>query len=135
MKKWFAFAFVAAVLVGCANKPIYNVDEHPIPVTAQSYPSSRVEAIIIQAGQRTNWRFQRIGEGHLVATQFSDARYSATIDIYFNQQSYRITHVSSVGLKEKDGTIHPRYNRWISALEREIEIQLRTSAVLFQPAG
>jgi hypothetical protein len=129
MKKWFAFAFVAAVLVGCANQPIYDVQNHPIPVTAQTMPLDRIEAVIVQAGQSRGWKFQRAGAGHLIAVQ-TDPKFSATIDIYFDQNNYRIIHKETTGMKEKDGTIHPHYNSWVRYLERDIETYLANASVI-----
>jgi len=123
MKKWVLVALIAVGLAGCANKPIYNVDNHPIPIAAQKLPLDRIESLIIQAGQSRNWKFQRSGVGHLIATQ-TEPKFSATVDIYFTQTNYRIIHNSTVGFKEQNGTVHPHYNSWIQYLERDIETYL-----------
>lgn len=129
MKNILVLAFVAGVLVGCANQPIYDVQNHPIPATAQKMPLERIETVIIQAGQSRNWKFQRAGTGHLVGVQ-TDPKFSATVDVYFDQNSYRIIKKSTTGMKEKDGTVHPHYNFWVRNLEHDIETYLVNASVI-----
>lgn len=129
MKKLIAFGLLAGLLVGCANKPIYNVQDHPIPVAAQQLPLDRIEAVIVKAGQSRHWKFEHAGEGHLIATQV-EPKHSATVDIYFNQRNFRIIHQATTGLKEKDGTVHRTYNRWIHNLETDIETYLANATLI-----
>ena len=91
----------------CVTKPILNVEQRPIPVSAQPLTLDQIEALIIAAGQQRNWLFTRQSAGHLIATQ-AMPRHSAVVDIRFDQKAYTITHKSSVNLKEKDGMIHTR---------------------------
>jgi hypothetical protein len=128
MKRLVVLGLLAGLLVGCASQPIYNVQNHPIPVVAQKLPLDRIETVIIQAGQSRNWKFQRAGEGHLIAVQ-DDPKYSATVDIYFDHRSYRIIKNSTTGMKEKDGTIHPHYNFWIRNLEHDIDTYLANASL------
>ena len=129
MRRFIVLALLAGVLVGCANQPIYDVQYHPIPLAAQKMPLERIETVIIQAGQSRNWKFQRAGTGHLIAVQ-TDPKYSATVDVYFDQNSYRIIKSSTTGMKEKEGTVHPHYNFWIRNLERDIETYLANASVI-----
>lgn len=86
-------------------------------------PLDRIEREIIAAGQKRSWQMQREALGHLVATQVAE-NYSASVDIRFDQRTYSITHRSSSGMREKDGTINKRYNRWVRNLQRDIDASL-----------
>ena len=92
---------------GCVTKPIMNVENRPIPMTAQPLTLAQIEALIMTAGQQRGWQFSRVSAGHLTATQ-AVPRHSAVVDIRFDQKAYTITHKTSVNLKEKDGMIHTR---------------------------
>ncbi len=129
MKKWFFMVLIAGVLTACANQPIYNVDNHSVPFSAQKLPLEKIEMVIIQAGQSRSWKFQRAGTGHLIATQV-DPKFSATVDVYFTQQNYRIIHNSTTGLKEQNGTVHSHYNFWVRNLEHDIETYLNNAGTL-----
>lgn len=122
MKK-YVLAVLALLLVGCAGKPILNVENRPIPTAAQQLSLDRIEQEIISAGQARSWQMHREGPGHLVATQVRE-KYNASVDIRFDQRVYSITHRSSSGMREKDGTIHKRYNFWIGNLQRDIDTRL-----------
>lgn len=127
MKK-FAFVVLALLLVGCATKPILNVENRPIPLNAQQLPLNRIEAEIIAAGQSRSWQMQREAPGHLIATQVR-TNYNASVDIRFDQKTYSIVHRSSSGMREKDGSIHKRYNFWIGNLQRDIDAHLTNAAL------
>lgn len=129
MKKRILMALIVGVLAGCANQPIYDVNNHPIPVAAQNLPLDRIETVIIQAGQSRTWKLQRVGIGHLIATQVGP-KYSATVDIYFDQKNYRIIHNSTTGMKEQNGTVHSHYNFWIRNLEHDIEAYLVNASIV-----
>ena len=100
-----------------------------MPISAQKLPLDKIETVIIQAGQSRNWKFQRSAPGHLIATQV-DPKFSATVDVYFTQQNYRIIHNSTIGLKEQNGTVHSHYNFWVRNLEHDIETYLGNAAML-----
>ena len=127
MKKFVLIA-LALLLAGCVTKPIQNVENRPIPLTAQQLPLDRIEAEIVAAGQARAWQFTREAPGHLVASQIRP-KYSATVDIRFDQRAYSITYRSSTGMREKDGTIHKRYNYWIVVLQRDIDARLVNSTI------
>ena len=87
MKRIFLVAFAALALGACAYKsqPVYDVNK---PLAAQSLSLDRIESLIMEAGTPLNWKFQRAGAGHLVATQ-QQPKFAATVDIYFDQQNYK----------------------------------------------
>jgi hypothetical protein len=124
MKRIFVVAIAVLALGACAykNQPVYNVDK-PLPASAKSIPLARMEALIMDAGRSLAWQFERIGEGHLKATQ-QQPKFMAVVDIYFNQQSYKIVKNSTTGLNDQGPTIHSHYNTWIRNLERAIDARL-----------
>jgi hypothetical protein len=115
-------------LASCARQAVYNVDDRPMPVSVQKLPMERIEALIIEAGQSRQWVFDKAEPGHLVATQ-SAPKYSASVDIFYDQRTYRISYRTSRGLEEKNGTIHPHYNFWVRNLDKDIETRLANAAV------
>lgn len=123
MKKIVLVALTLLLTAGCVTKPIQNVENRPIPLTAQQLSLDRIETLIIAVGQQRGWQFKREAPGHLSASQIHP-KFAATVDIRFDQRVYTIMHRSSSGLKEKDGTIHTRYNNWILLLQRDIDARL-----------
>lgn len=124
MNRILALLVAAVILASCSStRPLYNVDDHPIPAAAQNLPLDRIGALIVEAGQKRNWAFQQAGPGHLIATQ-AVAKYIAVVDIYFDQKSYRIQKKSTTGLSDADGMIDRHYNNWIHYLENDIQAQL-----------
>jgi hypothetical protein len=124
MKVYLAALIVAGALLACTSgKPIYNVSGHPVPVQAQALSLQRIEALIIEAGQSRGWRFERVSAGKLRASQVQP-KHTAVVDVTFDTRAYNITHVSTTGMEEKDGTVHSHYNFWIRNLEHDIETRL-----------
>lgn len=115
MKKLAVIVLTMLLTASCGTRPINNVENHPIPLTAQQLPLERIEALIIAASQNRGWQVARQAPGYLIATQ-AQPKYSATVDLRFSQQAYSIMLRSSTGLREKDGSIHKRYNFWIRVL-------------------
>jgi hypothetical protein len=115
-------------LSSCARQAVYNVDNRPMPVSVQKLPMERIETLIIEAGQSRQWVFDKAGPGHLVASQTAP-KYAASVDVFFDQQTYRISYRTSRGLEEKNGTIHPHYNFWVRNLDKDIETRLANAAL------
>ncbi len=122
--KRLAVLLTVIMLAGCAYKqqPIYNAVQ-PVPLSAQSLPLARIEALIIAGAQQRAWRVERVGPGQLRATQVAD-KFSATVDITFDQRQFRITYRGSSGLMANDGVIHSHYNFWVRNLEADIRNKL-----------
>ena len=127
MKRMLLGAFAALVLGACAYKfqPVYNVDK---PLPAQSLSLDRIESLIMEAGSTLNWQFQRAGAGHLKATQ-QQPKFSALVDIYFDQQHYKIVKNTTTGLNDQGSTIHSHYNMWIRNLENSIDSKLALASI------
>ena len=122
------------VLSGCAReRPIYEVENQPIPQLTPPLSPAQVEARIIEAGKRDNWRIRSIGPGHLEGlTRWS--RHSATVAIDYSAKAYSIRYKSSVqlleGIAPQDHwyagkrVIHKTYNRRVRELKSAIDNEL-----------
>lgn len=130
MKKLLVLSMTAFLLSACAYKhqPIYNVTDHPIPTAAQSLSLADVEKNIIAAGEGRGWRFTKLEPGKLRAVQDVE-KFSAAVDVSFDQKSYSIQHVSSRGMRESGDTIHSHYNFWIRNLESDIATRLNNAGI------
>jgi hypothetical protein len=119
-------------LSACAYKhrPIYNVDD-PMPRWMQSQRSDRMEDLIVGACNTLGWKTQHVGQGHILAIQ-SREKFSATVDILFDQQHWQIRYQSSDGLLADGDTIHSHYNAWVHNLEHEIQLRFNSA---MPPAG
>jgi uncharacterized lipoprotein YajG len=127
MKKLPILAFVMFLLAGCSHDPIYNVQAHTVPMSAQSLSLKQMENVIVEAGQSRGWKFQPVSPGILRAAQ-EQPKYAAVVEIRFTQTSYSIQYVSSRGFEFKDGIIHSHYNFWIRNLENDIDTRLSNAA-------
>jgi hypothetical protein len=123
-----------AVLVtaSCQNVPVYTVESHPVPASAQKLSMTEIEQAIIQAGSARRWRLERVAPGALRAKQSDSKDHEAVVDITYSQTAYSIRLNSTYRLKEKDGTVHPRYNIWVRNLEKDIEDRLYAAGLTRQ---
>ena len=119
MKK-LATLLMVAFLAACANQPIYNVTSHPLPSSARTLSLDEIKTVIVSAGQSRGWRFEETGPGRLRARQ-EQPKYDAVVDISFDTASYNIVYVSTRGMQEQGGLIHPHYNFWIRNLVADID--------------
>jgi hypothetical protein len=124
MKRLVMMVLVALAIGSCAYRaqPVYNVDK-PLPASAQSLSSAQIESRIIERGAFNQWEFRRAGDGHLVGVH-TQPKLSATVDVYFDRQGYKIIKQSTVGFRDTGTTIHDHYNAWIRNLEKGIDIRL-----------
>lgn len=124
MKRLVMIVLVGLLIGSCAyrEQPVYNVDK-PLPPSAQNLSSAEVEKRIIEGGAIYKWEFRRVGDGHLVAVH-TQPKYSATVDVYFDRQGYKIIKQSTVGFRDTGTTIHNHYNGWIQNLEKAIDARL-----------
>jgi hypothetical protein len=124
-RKKLILIFSAALLAvtACSNVPAHVVQDHPVPAVAQKLSIQEIEQAIIQAGTARQWRFEPIAPGQIRAQQ-SNGTHEAVVDIRYSQTSYSIQPNSTKNLREKNGTVHPRYNLWLRNLEKGIDDQL-----------
>lgn len=114
----------------CAGRvaPVYNVVDHPIPVSAQKLPLTEIEKNIMAAGAQHQWQCEELGPGSLHAS-FTHGSHQVVVAIAFSQTAYSITLVSSVNMKQEGDEIHRKYNQWVRTLEEAIASRLTLAGV------
>ena len=118
---------VIVVVAGCRANPLYNAVDVPYAAGAvsssKSYSLTDYKNAIIRAGTERNWVFTDQGPGHLVGNVNVRGKHFATIDVFFDTQTFSINYKNSRNLNYDAGnnTIHPNYNSWINLLEQDIQ--------------
>jgi len=118
------------ILAGCRAAPIYSPSD-----IAFALPPSSVEKVltlndykdaIIRGGSKRNWTFEDAGPGHLIGNVAVRNKHFATVDVYFDTESFSISHKSSTNLNYNAGRgeIHPNYNSWIMNLQNDIQAEI-----------
>jgi hypothetical protein len=129
-RRGFAASLVfGAVIVASAcarTAPVYNVQDRPIPIATQNLPLEEIGRNIVQAGRRRHWRMDPVGPGQITGV-FDDRQHEAVINITYTQQTYSITLADSTNLRQEGDEVHKKYNKWIRALQREIDGRLSTA--------
>lgn len=132
--RWAVLFLIAIVASGCENvRPVYQVENQPIPQLSTPLTLKQIEAHIIKAGRLRNWTLRVIEPGKIEGL-LSIKRRSAVATIDYNQRFYSIRYKSShklyAGKAWKDQAfegqfvIHRKYNSRVRALERAINREL-----------
>jgi len=78
---------------------------------------------ILRAGLKRGWAMYEETPGHIVATL--DVRsHHVSVDIKYDQQNYSLNYNESRNMNHDGANIHPKYNEWISRLNRAIQAEL-----------
>ena len=128
------FLLIAVVATGCARvRPIYQVENHPIPQLATPLTLQQIEARIIGVGHLKNWRISKLKSGRLQGF-ISWRKHSAIVTIQYDQRFFSIRYKSSQKLYAGKATgddpyagefvIHRNYSRRVRELETAIELAL-----------
>ena len=121
---------VAAVAIaGCRmGVPVYNAtDVAYSPIAASSsLGRSDYKNAIIRAGTQRGWTFQDAGPGHLVGDLAVRGKHFATVDIFYDTDSFTINYRDSRNLEYDPATrqIHPNYNSWVQNLQQDIQAEV-----------
>ncbi|HKW55185.1 MAG TPA: hypothetical protein VJO12_15945 [Stellaceae bacterium] len=121
-----ALLMVGAVIMASAcsrTRPVYNVQDHPIPAATQQLPLDQIGQTIIQAGRLRHWRMDPAGPGQITGV-LDDHGREAVINVTYSQQAYSITLAGSTNLRQEGDEVHKKYNKWVRQLEREIDDRL-----------
>jgi hypothetical protein len=131
MRKPMALMLLAAAVAvaGCRpGAPVYNAtDVAYSPIAA---PSSLGRAdyknAIIRAGTDRGWTFQDAGPGHLIGNLAVRGKHFATVDVFYDTDSFTINYRDSRNLEYDPATrqIHPNYNSWVQNLQQEIQAEV-----------
>lgn len=125
----FPIIAIALFLAACAARPIQNVDNHPIPYSAQKLSLTEIGNEIGEAAISRGWMVDKKADGHLVATLTKAQTYQAVIDLKYSQTSYSIVYNTSRGLLDSQGNIHYNYGKWVILLDRDIQERLSLAAL------
>jgi len=124
MLRKIAVVMFLVLLASCrTTKPVASTDEHPVPPNARNLPLASIESAIVEAGAKRGWKFERIKDGQLRA-RYSKHPWVAEADVLFSNASYRIVHVSSKNMENRNDGVERAYNRWTGNLDRDIAAKL-----------
>ncbi|PHM39834.1 lipoprotein [Xenorhabdus mauleonii] len=107
-------------LAGCArNMPILT--PQTTIMSHNSLPS--VKKAILEAGKKRKWVMTEVSPG-VIDGFLKNRDHDAQIRITYTNKNYVINYVGSHKLREKNGTIHRNYNRWVNNLDKDIQLNL-----------
>lgn len=119
------YKFIKTALIGAAltlvaacgsTAPIMNVDNTAV---MGDLSKEQVRKTIITAAANRGWVISDTNEHELQAT-LNLRTHQAVVRIPYSEKSYSIVFVSAKNLDEKNGKIHPNYNRWVNNLNADI---------------
>ena len=117
-------------IAGCRAAPMYSPTDiaFAIPPTSvqQVLTVEDYQNALIRGGSKRGWTFEAPAPGHLVGSLAVRNKHFATVDIYFDTESFSISYKSSQNLNYNAGPdeIHPNYNSWIQNLQGEIQAEI-----------
>ena len=112
-------SLISVFLVNCGSSPpLLSVKGSPV-LMEENASLKEVRESILKTGARTDWQMKVIKKGHIVASHRLE-EYRATVDIFYNTDSYDILYKDSKNFGYDGTNIHSRYNRWILNLDRNI---------------
>lgn len=111
------------VSVGCARvQPVYNVPDTAVDVS-NANGVEEIRTAILAGAQAKGWEVDELGPGHMVASVVV-RHHTATVDIYYDNDSYSIQYRDSSYLLYDGSNIHRNYNKWIVLLDEQIRLNL-----------
>lgn len=115
------------ILSNCRGRvPIQETTSHPIPMSAQYLSEEDIRSSIIHTASNRKWKCSESAPQTL-SCKLKTRGHEAEIDIKYSKKEYSITHKGSKNLHEKEGDIHPKFNKWIQKLEDDIYKNLENS--------
>jgi len=111
--------------------PLVSFEDVAIATADGHKPAlDKVKQAVIRAASGREWAAS-VKNASTVRATYTKGRHSAVVDVVFSQSSYSIRYVDSNDLNystDKDGkpTIHPAYNKAVTALRQRIDATLRT---------
>ncbi len=124
--KFMGFALVAITIVGCNGHQVKNItDKGVVSYSDKKITTKDVRNAIIKAGVNKGWAIRDISDGVLKG-EITVRQHYAVIEITYSDKTYSIKYIDSSNLSYNPSvnTIHGNYNRWISNLDRDIQLNL-----------
>ncbi|PLV62112.1 hypothetical protein [Erwinia sp. B116] len=117
---YLAVAFAVLMLAGCSRtQPIHNVTQ----TLNIHYSDNQLKTAILQAGADREWVMQPVQLG-VINGHLAQRGHVADIRITYSASQYQINYVASQNLLAGAGQIHRNYNRWVTNLDRQIQLRL-----------
>ncbi|MDR2726568.1 MAG: hypothetical protein LBC10_01075 [Deltaproteobacteria bacterium] len=107
-----------------AAKAVDIVEPAVTSLSAYGNPSAdQVRDAIVRAGSGIGWQMT-VEAPDMVIGDLQTRGHSVTVEIPYSANGYVIKYRTSVNMNEKNGKIHPNYNRWVDRLFRHIAGEL-----------
>lgn len=124
-KKGLLTSVLVLLLIGCSTQPILNVDNTPVAYDLQK---KQVKKAIISSAIKRGWVVKKQTDSEIILG-LNVRSHSAEVKIPYTEKNYSIIYTSSINLKEKNGSIHRNYNRWVNNLNVDIQRQLSVMSI------
>ncbi|MBP3439444.1 MAG: hypothetical protein J6K46_09040 [Sutterella sp.] len=125
MKKFLA-ACALGVMLSAGSLPVSAADLLVLPPTVITavHSAQDVRSAIHQAARHYKWKVVSDLPGLVVLEYRRGDKLGVTINVSYTPKKFSIAYVKSFGLgyEKAEGreTIHRKYNKWITTLEKEI---------------
>ncbi len=107
-------------LVGCKGRaPIQNVEHQQMPQPAHSMSNRQIGETISQTLSKRGIYCSPVSDNRLMCSMDTHG-HQAQFSIDYNQNEFSINHVSTGNMKEAEGRVHPKYNKWILNVKKDI---------------
>lgn len=111
-------------LAGCnRTMPVLNIDEHQVAIPADQDGTAVIKSAILAGGAAKGWKMTESEPGHIQAS-ITVRQHMASVDIYYDDHSYRIAYKDSQNLMYDGDKIHRNYNKWVTLLDQQIALNL-----------
>ncbi len=122
--RMLAILGVVLMLGGCTIRPVMNISDAPVVVSAGKRATpDQVRNAIVSAGNALGWQMTPAGPG-LVNGRLALRDHGANVEVRYTATTFSILYKDSNNLNYKDGQIHRNYNGWIENLDRGIRNEL-----------
>ena len=107
-------------ITGCSHRAhIYNVENHPLPPEAQRMANQEIGQKISQVVYKRDWSCNQQTPNSLMC-HIDKRNHQACVKIEYTQYHFSIHNMNTSHLGQKCGEIHPKYNKWIKIMEKDI---------------
>lgn len=120
MKKTFAVLALASIcFLGCSSKEKLDEVTHR-SISMNGLSDKQITSAIIKGGAKRSWVCSTSGK-RVVRCDQDHKKFSASVDVVFDENSFFIKHVKTDGLKGKGVK---RYNTWVENLKNDITSEI-----------
>lgn len=111
-------------LWACKSATVQNFTDVPVVTASRASDGDDVvRNAVLGAGEKLKWEMTEPAPGEIVGT-YTVGGHKVEVSIPYNAAQYSILYKNSEQMKFQDGMIHPKYNVWVGALNREIQARL-----------